>query len=65
MLAEAEKFRKQFKDLFDGKLVFSGLYRSNGQGLKYPLYHVVWIPPENLLPTDGHEMIVDAREVKD
>ena len=63
MTKEAEKFRRHFRDRFEGKFVFSGLYRHNGTGRSYPLYYVVWIPPKDYPYCGDGEMTVERREI--
>jgi hypothetical protein len=60
---EAKRFKTHFKDLFNGKYVFSGRYQTTRRGVKYPLYWVVWIPPKYLPYINGFEMSVDRREL--
>jgi hypothetical protein len=63
MAKEAEKFRRHFRDRFEGKFVFSGLYRRNSTGRSYPLYYVVWIPPKDYPYCGDLEMTVKKQEI--
>jgi len=62
--AQAEKFQRKFRDLFDGKFVFAGSYYDNGWGKKYPEYCVVRTPEKDEPFIDEkHEMEVEGGAV--
>ena len=60
---DAIDFRQKNEFAFDGKYLFSGRYFNNGHGGKFPMYHVVWIPPEGFEPLPNYYKWVDESEI--
>jgi hypothetical protein len=60
---EATKFKAHFKDLFDGKFIFSGKYDRKRKTKKYPMYYVGYVPKKNIPAVVGFKKKINRDDL--
>jgi|WetSurMetagenome_2_1015567.scaffolds.fasta_scaffold1298629_1 hypothetical protein len=60
---EAERFQEHFRDLFDGKYIFSGEYERDDTGDRHPLYYVGYMLRRGTPSVKSYARAIDKAKV--